>query len=215
MHADLAPLDLPAERRIRTEQQLLPGLSAAVKGARHLHAPERPVRQLTAIFPGEGHAERDALIDNLGANLREPIHVRFAGAEVPPFDGVIKQARNTIAVVLIVLGRIDSPLCGNAMRPTRTVLDAKAIHLVAELCQGRGGARSGKPASHHKDAEPALIVGADQLFAEPVTIPLGFQGSGRNFRIEGDHQRTIPAMTASTITMLPVTIIKAIVGPAA
>ena len=56
--------DLLAERAVGAEQELLPGLAAGVKGARDLRAAEGAVREQPAVFAGEGHALRDALVDD-------------------------------------------------------------------------------------------------------------------------------------------------------
>ena len=90
MHRHLPALNLPAEGRIGTQEKLLPGLASAVKRARDLHPTEGSVCQLSAILPGEGDAECHALIDDLGTDLRQAVHVRFTRAEVSAFDRVVE-----------------------------------------------------------------------------------------------------------------------------
>ena len=63
---------------------LLPGLPARVKRSRNLRAAERAVRQQPAILARERHALRHALIDNVDADLRQPVDIRFARRKSPP-----------------------------------------------------------------------------------------------------------------------------------
>ena len=159
----------------------MPSLSPTVERPRDLNAPKRPVRQLTAILSGKGDTKRHALIDDLCTDLSEPIHIGFSGAEITAFDRVIKQSPDTIAVVLVVLRRIDSSLRGNAVCPPRTIVETKALHVIPKLSQGRRRTRAGKAGTDNDHGELPFVVGADQLFAEPVPIPFAFQRSGRNF----------------------------------
>src|SRR5688572_6038583 len=76
-HLDGARTDLPAQRLVSAEQQLLTSLAASVKSSRDLCAAERAIRQQSAVFASEWHALRDALVDNVYAHLRQPIDVRF------------------------------------------------------------------------------------------------------------------------------------------
>ena len=77
-----AGVDLPQHRLIRAEQQLLAGLPAGVERARHLRAAERAVVEQPAVLARERDAGRHALIDDVDAQLREPVDVRFARAIV-------------------------------------------------------------------------------------------------------------------------------------
>src|SRR5262249_37195473 len=60
-HSYAAEPDLPAQGRISTEEQLLSGLPARVKGPRDLRAAERSIRQRSAVFTSKRNALRDAL----------------------------------------------------------------------------------------------------------------------------------------------------------
>src|SRR5439155_19410224 len=55
-HLDRASTDLPAERLIRTEQQLLAGLPTRVERTRHLRTTKRARVEQAAIFAGKRHA---------------------------------------------------------------------------------------------------------------------------------------------------------------
>ena len=69
---------LPHQRLIRAEQQLLAGLPARVERSRHLRAAERAIVQQPAVLARERHALGDALVDDVHAELRQPVDVRLA-----------------------------------------------------------------------------------------------------------------------------------------
>ena len=183
-HADVAQADLPAHRLVGAEQKLLAGLAARIKRARHLRAAERAVRQRAAVFAGERHALRHALVNDAGAHLGEPEDVRLARAKVAALDGVVKQAKDGVAVILIILGRVDAALGGDGMRPARGVLETKRLHLIAQLGQRGGGGGAGQSRAHHNHVKLPLVGGVDQLHVALVAVPLLRQRAGRNFGVE-------------------------------
>ena len=134
---DGALLDLAHHRLIGAEQQLLAGLSARVERPRHLGAAKRSIVEQPAVLTGERHTLRDALVDDVDAQLREAIHVCLARAVVAAFDRVVEEPMDAVAVVLIILGGVDTALRGDAVRAPRTVLDAEAEDVVAELAERR------------------------------------------------------------------------------
>ena len=50
------------------------------------------------------------MIDHLIAYLRHPVYIAFARPVIPALDHVKEEAVNTVAVVLIILGRVDAAL---------------------------------------------------------------------------------------------------------
>ena len=92
VHRHGAGGDLTLERLVGPQQQLLAGLAAGVKRALDLHSAERPGREQPAVFAGKRHSLGDALVDDVDADLRQPVGVALAGAEVAPFDRVVKEA---------------------------------------------------------------------------------------------------------------------------
>ena len=114
---DGAELHLAHQRLVGAEQQLLAGLAAGVERARHLRAAERAVVEQAAVLAGERHALRDALVDDVDAHLGEPVHVGLAGAEVAALHRVVEEAVDAVAVVLVVLRRVDAALRGDGVRP--------------------------------------------------------------------------------------------------
>ena len=138
---DRLRVHLSHQRLVRAEQQLLAGLAARVERARDLRAAERSVVEQAAVFAGERHALRDALIDDVHAQLRQPVDVGFARAIVAALDRVVEQPIDAVAVVLIVLRGVDAALRGDAVRAARAVLDAEVQDVVAQLAERRGGRR--------------------------------------------------------------------------
>ena len=147
------------QRLIGAEQKLLAGLSARVERARNLGAAEGAVGQHAAVFAREGNALRHALVDDVDADLRQPVDVGFARAEVAALHRVVEQAVDAVAVVLIIFRGVDAALRGDGVRAPRRILEAEALDVVAELAERRGAADP--PAS----PEPTTMMVYLRLFA--------------------------------------------------
>ena len=176
---DVAERDLVRERLVGTEQQLLAGLAARVERARHLRATERAVVEEAAVLTGERHALRDALVDDVHAHLREAVHVRLAGAVVAALDGVVEQPHHAVAVVVVVLRRVDAALRRDAVRAPRRVVEGERLHLVAELAEAGRGRRAGETGAHHDDLEPPLVGGVHELGRRTCGCPTSPRGRPR------------------------------------
>ena len=168
---DVAGRDLPLERLVGAEQQLLAGLAAGVEGARDLRAAEGAVVEQAAVLAGERHALGDALVDDVDADLGEPVDVRLAGAEVAALDRVVEQPVDAVAVVAVVLGGVDAALRGDRVRAARAVLVAEGLDVVAELGQGRRGGAAGQAGADDDDRDLALVGRVDQLGARSGAAP--------------------------------------------
>ena len=179
-HLDRAQADLALERLVGAQQQLLAGLAAGVERARHLRSAEGAVVEQPAVLPREGDALRDALVDDVRRDLRQPVDVRLAGAEVSSLDGVVEEAKDAVPVVVVVLGGVDSALRRDRVRAAGRVLVAEALHLVAELGHGRGAAPARQPRAHHDHGVLALVGRVDELHLEAVAFPLLLEGPGRD-----------------------------------
>ena len=165
-------MHLPHQRLIGAEQQLLAGLAAGVEGARDLRAAERAVVEQPAVLARERHALRDALVDDVDAQLRQPVDVGFARPVVAALDRVVEQPVDAVAVVLVVLGGVDAALRGDAVGAPRAVLDAEVQDVVAQLAE-RGGRRGAGEAGADADDRVLPLVGrVDQLHLELVPVPL-------------------------------------------
>ena len=127
VHLDGAGADLPLERLVGAEQELLAGLAARVERARDLRAAEGAVVEQAAVLAREGHALRHALVDDVHADTcGQPVDVGLARAEVAALDGVVEEPLDAVAVVLVVLGGVDAALRGDRVRAARAVLEAEA-----------------------------------------------------------------------------------------
>ncbi len=127
--------DLPGQRLVGAEQQLLARLAAGVEGAGDLDAAEGAGVEQAAVLAGEGHALRHALVDDLDGDLREAGDVGLAGTEVAALDGVVEQPVDRVAVVAVVLRRVDAALRRDGVGTARGVLVAELDDVVA--CSAR------------------------------------------------------------------------------
>ena len=126
-HRDAAGIHLAFERLISAQQKLLAGLAARVKRSRNLRAAETAIGERASVFARERNALRHALVDDVDADLRQPVNVGFAGAEIAALYGVVEQAIDAVAVVLIILRGVDAALRGDRMRAARRILKAEAF----------------------------------------------------------------------------------------
>src|SRR6185436_3013468 len=163
-------------------------LPARVERTRDLRAAERSVVEQAAVFARKRHALRDALVDDVHRELREPVDVGLACAIIAALDGVVEQPLHAVAVVLVVLGGVDAPLRGDAVRAARAVVDAEALDVVAELAQRAGGRGPGEAGAHDDDRELAPVRRVHQLRLEAVPIPLALEGTAGNLGIQNSHR---------------------------
>ncbi len=199
---DRARVDLPQHRLVGTEQELLACLSARVKRTRHLRTAEGSIVEQPAVFARKRHARRHALVDDVDAELREPVHVRFARAIVAALYRVVEEAVDAIAVIPIILGGVDAPLRGDAVRAARAVEDAEQFDAVALLAERRGRGRSRQPGADDDDFVLAPVRRVDQLVFEFPPFPLAVEGAAWNLRIQR-HDRPPTRNTQRVMTMKP------------
>src|SRR5207248_2663004 len=126
-HLDGAEADLPFQRLVSAEQQLLAGLPARIEGSRNLRAAEGAVIQVARVFARERYALRHALIDDVDAQLREAINVGFARPEVAALYRVVKEPVDAVAIVVIVFRRVDAALCRDTVRAPRRILKTETL----------------------------------------------------------------------------------------
>ena len=112
--------------------------------------------------------------------------LRLAGAVVAALDGVVEEAVDAVAVVVVVLGRVDAALRRDRVRPTRRVVVREDLDVVAQLAERCGGRGAGEAGADHDHVELAAVVGFDQLQVELVVVPLVGQRAGRDLRVEGE-----------------------------
>ena len=126
---DIAGRNLMLERGVRTEQQLLAGLSTGVEGALDKHPTEGTGGESTAVLTVERHSLGNCLIDDVGRKLGQPPDIGLAAAEVPALHGVNEEPTDRVAFIGVVLGRVDASLGGDRMGASRRILEAEALDL--------------------------------------------------------------------------------------
>ena len=175
VHPHPAGLDLARQCAVGAEQQLLARLAADIERPLDEHAAERPGRQQPAVLAVERHALRDGLVDDLRRQLGEPPHVRLARAEVAALDRVGEQPVDRVAVVRVVLGRVDPALGGDRVRAAGRVLEAESLDRVAHPGQRGGGARARQPGPDDRDHVVGPPPRPDQLVVVLPDPPLLFE----------------------------------------
>ena len=151
---------------MRPSKKLLAGLAARIKCARDLRAAKGTVGQKTAVFARKWHALRDALIDDRCADFRQTIDIRFPRAEIAALDRVVEQSINAVAVVLIILGGVDSALGGNRVRAARAVLVTKTFDVDIPARQ------ASPPPTPPANPLPTMISSNFRLFAGLMILAL-------------------------------------------
>ena len=170
--------DLALEGLVGADQQLLPGLAAGVERAGDLDAAERAVVEEAAVLTRERHALGHALVDDVHADLGEPVDVGLAGAVVAALDRVVEEPVDGVAVALVVLGRVDAALGRDRVRAARRVLVAERLHDVPGLAE-RGRCRgAGQAGADHDHREPAAVGGVGDPGLELPGAPALLQRTG-------------------------------------
>src|SRR5439155_24240332 len=105
--------------------------------------------------------------------------------------GVVEKPVDAVAVVLIILRRVDAALGGNAVGAARTVLDAEVEDLIPELAKRCGGRSAGQSGADDDHRELPLVGGIDQLHRELVPVPLVGERARGNVAVER-HRATSP-----------------------
>ena len=110
IHLHFALADLAAECAVGTEEQLLAGLALGVERTAHLCATEGTVVQETAVFACERNALCDTLVDDGVGHFRQTVYIRLTGTVVSTLDRIVIETIDGVAVVLVVLGCVDTTL---------------------------------------------------------------------------------------------------------
>ena len=168
---------------VGTQQELLARLSACVEGSLELGAAEGAVVQQAAVFTAEGNALGHTLVNDVGGDFRQTVDIGFTGAEVAAFNGVVKQAVNGVAVVLVVLGCVNAALGRNGVGAAGAVLVAEAFDVVAKFGKRGGSGGASQAGTYHKHRVLALVVRIDQFGLKFVLGPFVLNRAGGNFGI--------------------------------
>ena len=98
-----------------------------------MRAAERTVVEQAAVFAGEWHALRHALIDDVDRDFSQAMHVGFSGAEVAAFDRVVEESIHGVTIVLVILRGVDATLGSDGVRATGRIMKHEVVYFVAEL----------------------------------------------------------------------------------
>ena len=175
--------DLLVQGCIGTQQKLLTRLTAGIEGTRYLRTTERTVSQQTAVLASERYTLRYALVDDEVRNLGQTIYVGLTGTVVTTLDRVVEEAIYRVVVVLVVLGCIDTALCGNRVGTTGRVLNAEYLHVVTQLTERCGSCATAQTGTDYDDIELTFVGRAHDLDRCLVVAPLVGECAGRNFSI--------------------------------
>ena len=176
----LSGLHLCGERGVGTEQELLSGLSLCIEGTRHLCATERAVGEHAAVLTCEGHTLCHTLVDDIVRHLGQAVHVGLTGTVVATLHGVVEQAVHGVAVVLVVLGGVDTALRCDGVSAAGRVLDAEVDHVEPHLTKAGSCAGAGQTRTHYDDIELELVLRVHQALVSFIIGPFLGHGAFRN-----------------------------------
>ena len=168
---DGAGRDLTLERLVGADQQLLTRLATRVERTGHLHAAEGAVVEEAAVLAGEGNALRDALVDDVGADLGEAVDVVLTGAVVAALDRVVEETVDGVVVVAVVLRGVDTTLRGDGVRAAGGVLVEEAVDVVTHFAERGGGGAAREAGSDDDDAQLTTVGGVHQRCVELTLLP--------------------------------------------
>ena len=162
---------LTAQCTISTQQQLLTGLTAGIECSAHLCTAKRTVVKQSTVVAGKGNSLRHTLVNNVATHFGQTVHIGLTGTVVTSFNGVTEQTLHTVAVILVILGCIDTTLCSDGVRTARRVLNAENIHFEAHCSQRSSGRGTGQSGSNNNDIYFPLVGGIHQLLTGFIVGP--------------------------------------------
>ena len=168
---DGASRDLTLERLVGADQQLLTRLATRVERTGHLHATEGAVVEEAAVLASEGDALRDALVDDVGADLGEAVDVVLTGAVVAALDRVVEETVDGVVVVAVVLRGVDTTLRGDGVRAAGGVLVEEAVDVVTHFAERGGGGAAREAGSDDDDAQLTAVGRVHQRCVELTLFP--------------------------------------------
>ena len=182
-HLNGSVLNLFAEAAVGTEEELLTGLTAGVESTRNLSATERAVGEESAVLASEGNTLSYALVDDVVRDLGEAVDVGLTSAIVAALDGVVEETVDRVAIVLVVLGSIDTALSSDGVSATRRVLNAEVEYVETHLAESGGSRSASETSANDNDVELTLVGRVNKFLVGFVVSPLLRQGTLRNLGI--------------------------------
>ena len=177
-------IHLTAQSRISTEQQLLSGLSFGVERTGYLCATERTVGQHASVFAGKRNTLCHTLVDDVVGNLGQAVHIGFTGTVVATLHRIVEQTVNGVTVVLVILGRIDTSLCGDGVCAARRILNTEIKYFESHLAERSCGRGTGQTGTDHDDVQTALVGRIHQFLMCLIIGPFLSYRSFRNLGID-------------------------------
>jgi len=128
-------IHLTHEPLIGTQQELLSGLPSGIERPGHLDPSERSVAQISAIFAREWHALCHRLVDQVSTAFGQPVNICLPRPKISTFNRIVEHTKNRVAIVLVVLAGVDSPLRRNRVSASRGVMKTKTDNVIAQLSE--------------------------------------------------------------------------------
>src|SRR5690606_1490523 len=142
-----------------------------VEGPEDLSTTVGTVGQQPAVLSCKGNPLGHTLVNDIYRNFRKAVDIALSGSIVPAFDCIVKKSVDGLSVILVVLGGVDSPLCGDGVGPSGAVLKTKSLDIISQLRQ-RGSSRgSSKTGAHHNYIIFSFIGRIDQFHIEFMLGP--------------------------------------------
>ena len=162
---------LSRESAVGAQQQLLPRLAASIEGAAYLCSSERTVVEKSAVVPRKWHPLCYTLVYDVATHFGKTIHIGFPCSIVSSFYGVFEQTFHTVAVILVVLGGVDTALSRYAVSPTGGILQTENIDIEAERAKSGCCRTSGKSGTYHYDIQLAFVGRIYQTLTVFISCP--------------------------------------------
>ncbi len=124
----------------------------------------------------------------MNTDLRQTINVGFAGAKIAALHCVVEKAENAVAIVLVILGRVDAALRRDGMGAPWRILETKAANVIAQFAKTRSRGRARQAGADNNDGILTLISRIHQLHFKARAIPLTFYWTGGYTRIRSMYQ---------------------------
>ena len=83
--------------------------------------------------------------------MREPIDIGFTGAIIAALYRVLEQSEDAVAIIAIILGRINSALGRDGVRAARGIMIGKTMDVIALLAERGSSRRPRQPCAHYDD----------------------------------------------------------------
>ena len=167
----LASIHHARERRVSTKEELLSCLALCIERTAYLCTTERTVSKHTAIFTCERNTLSNTLVDDIVRNLCKAIYVCLTGTIVTTLYSVIEKTVYRVAIVLIVLGSVDTTLSRNRVCTTWRVLDTKVYYVEAHLTERSSCTGTSKTSTDNDYIELELVLWVYQTLVCLVVSP--------------------------------------------